>query len=137
MPQKVLIVGATRGLGASLANLYTSQSDTVVYGTTRSSEEPKSSEKQKLEEGIKWLTGVDVSEKDVGGKIVAGLKAKKESSLDVVVSYCLLHFISAMEYKKTLGYYEIRLKLNQIITAGYFGTEDFKEGPKWDEEVKM
>ncbi len=25
----------------------------------------------------------------------------------------------------------------QIITAGYFATEDFKTGPKWDKEVKM
>jgi hypothetical protein len=25
----------------------------------------------------------------------------------------------------------------QIITAGYFATEDFVEGPKWEEEVKM
>lgn len=25
----------------------------------------------------------------------------------------------------------------QIITAGYFGTENIEEGPKWDEEVRM
>lgn len=25
----------------------------------------------------------------------------------------------------------------QIITAGYFATEDFTTGPNWDEEVKM
>jgi hypothetical protein len=25
----------------------------------------------------------------------------------------------------------------QIITAGYFATEDFVSGPKWEEEVKM
>jgi hypothetical protein len=25
----------------------------------------------------------------------------------------------------------------QIITAGYFATEDFVNGPKWEEEVKM
>ena len=24
-----------------------------------------------------------------------------------------------------------------IITAGYFATEDFETGPKWEEEVKM
>jgi hypothetical protein len=27
--------------------------------------------------------------------------------------------------------------VRQIITAGYFATEDFKTGPKWEEEVKM
>jgi len=25
----------------------------------------------------------------------------------------------------------------QIISAGYFAREDFTNGPKWDEEVKM
>ena len=25
----------------------------------------------------------------------------------------------------------------QIITAGYFATEDWKGGPKWEEEVRM
>jgi hypothetical protein len=25
----------------------------------------------------------------------------------------------------------------QIITAGYFATEDWKTGPKWEEEVRM
>jgi len=29
------------------------------------------------------------------------------------------------------------IDFGQIITAGYFATEDFKEGPKWEEEVKM
>jgi len=87
MTQKVLIIGATRGLGASLANLYVSQGDASVYGTTRSKEVPESSEKQNLDKGVKWLTGVDVSERDVGVKIVEGLKDAGESSLDVVVSF--------------------------------------------------
>jgi hypothetical protein len=25
----------------------------------------------------------------------------------------------------------------QIITAGYFATEDWETGPKWEEEVRM
>jgi hypothetical protein len=27
--------------------------------------------------------------------------------------------------------------VGQIITAGYFATEDWENGPKWDEQVKM
>lgn len=87
MTQKVLIIGATRGLGASLSNLYAEQDKTIIYGTTRSSDEPKSSEKQKLNEKIKWLKSVDVSERDVGTKIVEGLKAHGEDGLDIVVRF--------------------------------------------------
>jgi len=66
----VLIIGATRGLGASLANIYASQSRTTVYGTTRSATSPSSSEKQKLNERIVWVPNIDVSEEGCGRKLV-------------------------------------------------------------------
>ncbi|KAK6604090.1 short chain dehydrogenase reductase family superfamily [Botrytis cinerea] len=84
----ILIVGATRGLGASLANNYASQHSTTVYGTTRAATGPSN-----LNEKIVWIPNIDVAEEGVGRKL--------------------------------------------IITAGYFATEDFVNGPKWDEQVKM
>ena len=98
MTQKVLIIGATRGLGVSLANLYALAKDTVVYGTTRSADVPKSSEKQRLETGIRWLRGIDVSEKDVGGRIVEGLKREGEEELDAVVSFFISFCSSSCEW---------------------------------------
>lgn len=108
----ILIIGATRGLGASLANLYASQSSTTVYGTTRSATGPKG-----LNEKIIWIPHIDLLDSGVGGRLVnqlgslgggGGMTKGGVEGLDVV-----------------------------IITAGYFATEDFKAGPKWDEEVKM
>ncbi len=86
----ILIIGATRGLGASLANLYAAQNDTTVYGTTRRSEGPKGHS-----EKIIWVKNIDVSETDAcarlvnqlgtlgggGGMVEGGVKA-----FDVVVS---------------------------------------------------
>ncbi|KAE9370866.1 oxidoreductase-like protein [Stipitochalara longipes BDJ] len=102
----VLIIGATRGLGASLANQYASHPSTTVYGTTRSAEAPKG---KGHHEGIKWAKGIDLNEKEAGKKLVEELrKIGVDGGLDVV-----------------------------IITAGYFATEDFESGPKWEEEVRM
>lgn len=80
----VLIIGATRGLGASLANQYAAQKDTAVYGTTRSAEAPKG---KGHHEGIKWVKGVDLNEKECGTKLVEGLGGLGvEGGLGVVVS---------------------------------------------------
>lgn len=61
----ILIIGATRGLGASLANVYASQSNTTVFGTTRAAHSPKG-----LNEKIVWIPNIDVSEEGVGRKLV-------------------------------------------------------------------
>jgi NAD(P)-dependent dehydrogenase (short-subunit alcohol dehydrogenase family) len=89
----ILILGATRGLGASLANLYASKPNTTVFGTTRSSSPPTSTEKQKLSERIVWITEIDVSVDDIGTKLVQKLGTYGQGGagnggmvLDVVVS---------------------------------------------------
>ena len=87
MPHKnILIIGATRGLGAALANQYAEQEDTTVYGTTRKASAP---EGDKLDGGIKWVKGIDVSEKSVGDDLVGGLKELADGKglvFEVVVS---------------------------------------------------
>ncbi|KAM3087030.1 hypothetical protein ACMFMG_001140 [Clarireedia jacksonii] len=108
----VLIIGATRGLGASLAKKYASQTSATVYGTTRSDKGPAD-----VHEKVLWVPGIDVSEEGVGRKLVnqlgtlgagGGMTEGGRLVFDIV-----------------------------IITAGYFVTEDFTNGPKWEEEVKM
>lgn len=61
----ILIIGATRGLGASLANNYASQESTTVYGTTRAATGPSN-----LNEKIVWIPNIDVAEEGVGRKLV-------------------------------------------------------------------
>lgn len=74
----VLIVGATRGLGASLAKQYASQASNIVFGTARSASPPENSPK-----GVTWLHNVDLMQPDVGEKLVGQFETKKP--LDVVV----------------------------------------------------
>ena len=107
MTRNVLIVGASRGLGASLAAQYAAENGTQVYGTTRSAskskDEPSSS-------SIRWIRGIDLSRPSAGRDLVAGVKSPSGSSppkLDIV-----------------------------IITAGYFGKESF-EAPDFDAQVSM
>lgn len=81
----VLVVGATRGLGASLTKQYASQSSNTVFGTTRSASSPEDSPK-----GVSWLHNVDLMQPDVGETLVGQLGGKKP--LDVVVRNKTQHF---------------------------------------------
>lgn len=74
----VLIVGATRGLGASLTKQYASQSANTVFGTARSASTPADSPK-----GVTWLHNVDLTKSDVGEKLVDQFESRKP--LDFVV----------------------------------------------------
>lgn len=76
----ILIVGATRGLGASLARQYAQQGKTV-YGTTRSSKGPDPSG---FPDAVKWLPSVDLMNRDAGDTIASLLQGKEP--LDTVVS---------------------------------------------------
>lgn len=89
---KILIIGATRGLGASLANAYASAGN-LVFGTTRAGTTTKSD--GKLHEKIVWLKGIDVADPGVGRSIVnqlgmlgggGGMLEGGIQALDVVVS---------------------------------------------------
>lgn len=93
----ILVIGATRGLGASLANLYSSQPHTTVYGTTRSSSAPPSDEK--LSKSIIWVPNIDLLNPDVGGMLVnqlgmlgigGGMVEGGVKGFDVVVSLLMV-----------------------------------------------
>jgi NAD(P)-dependent dehydrogenase (short-subunit alcohol dehydrogenase family) len=89
----ILIIGATRGLGASLAKAYASQPNTTVYGTTRAATGPTG-----LDDKIAWVPHIDVSDSGVGKRLVnqlgslgvAGGMVEEENEVrgfDVVVGY--------------------------------------------------
>jgi NAD(P)-dependent dehydrogenase (short-subunit alcohol dehydrogenase family) len=59
----ILVVGATRGLGASIIKQYAEKGDNAVYGTTRS-EGPKD-----LSTDVKWLPDIDLMQPNVGEKL--------------------------------------------------------------------
>lgn len=66
----ILIIGATRGLGAALANAYAAQPDTHVFSTTREAHAPREG---KMHGGITWVTDIDVAREDVGRRLADGL----------------------------------------------------------------
>ncbi|KAI9879572.1 MAG: hypothetical protein M1830_008106 [Pleopsidium flavum] len=74
----VLIVGATRGLGASLVKKYSSNGN-VVFATTRSQETPKSTESK-----VTWIPSVDIASESAGLALVSHIKPKG-SHLDIVI----------------------------------------------------
>ncbi|EEU47345.1 uncharacterized protein NECHADRAFT_59006 [Fusarium vanettenii 77-13-4] len=73
----ILIVGATRGLGASLVKQYAKAGNTV-HGTTRSSEGP-----QGFPEQVKWITDIDLTLPNVGDNLANLLDASQP--LDSVI----------------------------------------------------
>lgn len=99
----ILIIGATRGLGASLANAYASKPNTTVFGTTRQDVAPTG---KGFDEKIVWVKNVDVADSGVGARLVNQLGAigggggmvEGEGGVkgfDVVVSWLLgsLYFV--------------------------------------------
>jgi NAD(P)-dependent dehydrogenase (short-subunit alcohol dehydrogenase family) len=110
----ILIIGATRGLGASLANAYAAIPTNTVYGTTRSPSAPSNHSPN-----INWVPNIDLNKDGVGQALVNQL-----GQLGVAGGM--------VEGKEEVRGFDV-----VIITAGYFVTEDFENGPKWEEEIRM
>ena len=73
----VLIVGATRGLGASLTKEYAKGSN-HVFATSRSSSAPESSQ------NITYIPNIDVALEDAGSSLVTQLRPSKKT-LNIVI----------------------------------------------------
>jgi NAD(P)-dependent dehydrogenase (short-subunit alcohol dehydrogenase family) len=77
MPQTVLIVGATRGLGKSLLSQYATAKEGVVYGTARNTPP------QKHDGYVNWIGNIDLSTENAGLTIVA--KYEEDVPIDILV----------------------------------------------------
>ncbi|KAK9372526.1 uncharacterized protein V1513DRAFT_451968 [Lipomyces chichibuensis] len=82
MAASVLIVGATRGLGASLTKIYASKPSTTVFATTRSNTAPSSPSSSS--KNVKWLVDIDVASPDVGQKLISQLPSSTKLSTAIV-----------------------------------------------------
>ncbi|KAK7736982.1 hypothetical protein SLS53_006737 [Cytospora paraplurivora] len=74
---RALIVGATRGLGASVAKRYASQASNQVFATARSSVP------QDFPGSVQWLSNIDLTKPSVGDELTSQLKGEKP--LDVAI----------------------------------------------------
>ncbi|KAJ4288609.1 hypothetical protein N0V90_011846 [Kalmusia sp. IMI 367209] len=75
----ILIVGATRGLGASLANTYTSDPNYHVIATARSANPPANTK------NLTYVPGIDIASPDAGKKLLNFLHTKSISHIDVLI----------------------------------------------------
>jgi NAD(P)-dependent dehydrogenase (short-subunit alcohol dehydrogenase family) len=94
----VLILGATRGLGASLRKLYSSKPATHVFATARSSTPEPSP-------GVTWITGVDISQPDVGQKLVSQLPSTKLSTVIISAGYFGFETFDTPDWEKQVQMY--------------------------------
>ncbi|KAF1347389.1 NAD(P)-binding protein [Lizonia empirigonia] len=75
----ILVVGATRGLGASLVKLYASDPNNYVLATARTSNPPANGK------NIIYIPGVDIASPDAGSKVIRFLNTRGISGLDTVI----------------------------------------------------
>lgn len=74
--KRIGVVGATRGLGKALVDLYASEPNTYVYATARY-DAP-----QKHASNVRWLSNIDMS-KEVAGRNITG-QYSGEGPLDIL-----------------------------------------------------
>ncbi|KAL4749893.1 hypothetical protein BDW72DRAFT_194360 [Aspergillus terricola var. indicus] len=102
MSKNILIVGATRGLGASLRNLYAAESSTQVFATTRSNQEPVPDSHP----NVSWLQNVDLTRPDVGEKVISQLPSTtKLAAVIITAGYFGLETFDTPDWDKQLQMY--------------------------------
>ncbi|KAL4992613.1 hypothetical protein BDW68DRAFT_173005 [Aspergillus falconensis] len=102
MSKNILIVGATRGLGASLCNHYATESSTRVFATTRSNKAPVSDSKY----NISWLRDVDLTRPDVGDNLTSQLPSStKFAAVIVTAGYFGLETFDTPDWDKQVQMY--------------------------------
>ncbi|KAJ5103574.1 hypothetical protein N7532_004103 [Penicillium argentinense] len=119
MTSNVLIVGATRGLGASLATLYTQRPDHHVVGTTRAANSPATPD-------INWLVGIDASKPDVGEMITSGAKNLKFSTVIISAGYFGFETFDTPDWDKQVQMYTTSaigpvFIVHHLVKAGLLG----------------
>ncbi|KAI9369722.1 hypothetical protein BJX61DRAFT_518438 [Aspergillus egyptiacus] len=119
MTNNILIVGATRGLGASLRDLYAAKSSTHVFATTRSDEEPGS------QPGVSWARDVNLTKPDVGQKIISQLPSSlKLSTVFISAGYFGFETFDTPDWDKQVQMYTTSaiapvFVVQQLVKAGF------------------
>ncbi|KAH7128455.1 hypothetical protein B0J11DRAFT_525007 [Dendryphion nanum] len=75
----ILIVGATRGLGYSLAKAYTSNPENYVLATARTSNPPANTK------NLQYIPGIDIANPEAGQKILHFLHSRSITEIDIVI----------------------------------------------------
>ncbi|KAL4944498.1 hypothetical protein BDV06DRAFT_187174 [Aspergillus oleicola] len=101
MTSSILIVGATRGLGASLRALYAAKPSTHVFATTRSDKKPDSSQSN-----VSWIPNIDLTKSDVGANLTSQLPSStKLASVFITAGYFGLESFDTPDWDKQVQMY--------------------------------
>ena len=118
----ILIVGATRGLGASLVQSYSSKPDNYVFGTSRNSDTPTASH------NINYIPGIDVAEEAAGSRLVNAIKPTGEALDTVIITagYFGSESFDAPDWEKEVRMYTTSsigpvLIVQKLVKAGLVG----------------
>ncbi|KAJ5792692.1 uncharacterized protein N7503_008670 [Penicillium pulvis] len=121
MSNNILVVGATRGLGASLRALYAQDSTRHVFATSRSESAPQA------EQSTTWLTGIDLTQSDVGQKLVSQIPASTKISTAIIsAGYFGFESFDAPDWEKEVQMYTTSaiapvFLVHHLVKAGLLG----------------
>lgn len=96
----VLIVGATRGLGAEVAQRY-AKAEYSVTGTARSTPG------KDLHHDINWISNVDIAEETAGKTITDGLKGHKQDIVIITAGFFPKESFEEPDWEAELKTYKI------------------------------
>lgn len=100
MSTNILILGANRGLGASLKALYSSNPSTHVFATLRSATAPATPVTN-----VTWLTGMDISQPDIGQKLASQLSSTNISTAIITAGYFGFETFDEPDWEKEVRMY--------------------------------
>ncbi|KAJ5539684.1 hypothetical protein N7513_008016 [Penicillium frequentans] len=121
MSNNILVVGATRGLGASLRALYAQDSTRHVFATSRSESAPQA------EQSTTWLTGIDLTHSDVGQKLVSQIPASTKISTAIIsAGYFGFESFDGPDWEKEVQMYTTSaiapvFLVHHLVKAGLLG----------------
>ncbi|WWC69096.1 uncharacterized protein I206_103032 [Kwoniella pini CBS 10737] len=111
-PQTVLIVGASKGLGLSLVKKYSKEiGSSNVFATIREENQDNSANSEnsnsEFPKGLNIIENIDVSNENVGEKIIKGLNGKTINLLIYVSGILKSEKIEKLNWKDELSMYTI------------------------------
>ena len=122
MSNNILIVGATRGLGASLAEAYSRVPTSHVFGTSRSSTQGSSANPR-----VTWIKEIDISHHDAGQKLTSQLPASsKLSTVIITAGYFGFETFESLDWEEQMRMYTTSaigppFVVAHLVKAGFLG----------------
>jgi short-subunit dehydrogenase len=121
MSNNILVVGATRGLGASLRALYAKDPTKHVFATSRSESAPQA------DKTTTWLTDIDLTQSDVGQKLVSQIPPSTKISTAIIsAGYFGFESFDAPDWEKEVQMYTTSaiapvFLVHHLVKAGLLG----------------